>query len=304
MLVMDENWLIEAPELMGQFSSSPTNIFRHHLVDRQRFRIQNTDIGRRIAQSLGARLQQLDPTRLWTYAANNGNKFEGINSVVPVRGFNYLAISDIDRYRRDHPDQILLGSEEASTFGTRGVYANDTIRGYISDYDKNIPGHGSLAESWWKFYDAREWLAGAFAWTGFDYRGEPAPYTWPCINSHFGIMAVCGFPKNNFYYYKAWWSGRDVLHLYPHWNWRGREGKFVDVWCQSTCETVNFFLNGRPSARTMERNGHWNGRCVPTGTLKPAVENGGSWRNGWNDRRAGEVVLTPDRGPSGQTARM
>ena len=64
---------------------------------------------------------------------------------------------------------------------------------------------GEWAEEWWKFYGTREWLAGGFAWTGFDYRGEPTPYGWPSINSQFGIIDVCGFPKDLFFYYKAWW---------------------------------------------------------------------------------------------------
>ena len=63
-------------------------------------------------------------------------------------------------------------------------------------------------ETWWKFFAARPWLSGGFAWTGFDYRGEPTPYGWPCINSHFGILDTCGFPKDNFYYYQAWWTER------------------------------------------------------------------------------------------------
>jgi beta-galactosidase len=306
MLVMDENRLMgSSPELMGQFEKLILRDRNHPSVilwsiGNEEFRIQNTDIGNRIARSLGARVQQLDPTRQWTYAANNGNRFEGINSVVPVRGFNYLVISDIDRYHRDHPDQILLGSEEASTFCTRGIYANDTVHGYVSDYDRNIPGHGTLAESWWKFYDAREWLAGAFAWTGFDYRGEPAPYPWPCINSTFGIMDVCGFPKNNFYYYQAWWTDLDVLHIYPHWNWRGHEGKTVDVWCQSNCETVELFLNGKSlGTKTMERNGHleWQVRYEPGILEARGVKNGRILTT--KVQTTGEparVVLTPDRG--------
>ena len=68
-----------------------------------------------------------------TYAGNNGNTFEGINSVIPIRGFNYMNIADIDKYRKDHPEQILIGSEEASTLCTRGVYANDSTKGYVDD---------------------------------------------------------------------------------------------------------------------------------------------------------------------------
>jgi beta-galactosidase len=305
MLVMDENRLMgSSPELMEQFEKLVLRDRNHPSIiiwsiGNEEYRIHNTDIGRRIAQSLAARLKQLDPTRLWTYAANNGNKFEGINSVAPVRGFNYMNIADIDRYRADHPDQVLLGSEEASTLCTRGIYANDTVRGYVCDYDKNKPSWGALAEPWWKFFDQREWLAGAFVWTGFDYRGEPTPYSWPCINSHFGIMDVCGFPKNNFYYYQAWWSGRDVLHIYPHWNWRGQEGKPIEVWCQSNCDTVELFLNGTSlGAKRMEKNAHlaWQ---VP---YEPGILEARGVRNGRvltakveTTGDAARIVLTPDR---------
>jgi beta-galactosidase len=263
MLVLDENRLMgSSPELLGQFARLVQRDRNHPSVilwslGNEEWVIQNTDIGKRIALSLIQQLKKLDPTRLYTYAANNGNHFEGINSVLPIRGFNYMTITDIDKYRKDHPEQILLGSEEASTLCTRGIYANDTIRGFVSDYDVNAPGWGATAEKWWKFYAAREWLDGAFVWTGFDYRGEPTPYSWPCINSHFGIMDVCGFPKNNYYYYQAWWSGKDVLHLAPHWNWRGKEGQTIDVWCQSNCETVELFLNGKSlGKKTMEPNSH------------------------------------------------
>ncbi len=267
MLVLDENRLMgSSPEMMGQFERLVIRDRNHPSVvlwslGNEEWMIQDSDVGRRIAQSLIQRLNQLDPSRLYTYAANNGNTFNGINSVLPIRGFNYMTVSDIDKYRKDHPDQILLGSEEASTLCTRGIYANDTARGYVSEFDINAPGWGATAEKWWRFYAAREWLAGAFVWTGFDYRGEPTPYSWPCINSHFGIMDVCGFPKNNFFYYQAWWSDKDVLHVAPHWNWKGKEGQNINVWCESNCESVELFLNGRSlGKKTMEPNSHieWN----------------------------------------------
>jgi hypothetical protein len=172
-----------------------------------------------------------------------------------------MNIMDIDKYRKDHPDQILFGSEEASTLCTRGIFADDTTRGYMCDLDITATGWGATAEKWWTFYAAREWLAGAFVWTGFDYRGEPTPYSWPCINSHFGIMDVCGFPETNYFYYQSWWSDKDVLHLAPHWNWAGREGKTINVWCESNCDAVELFLNGKSlGMKSMDVNSHleWN----------------------------------------------
>jgi len=263
MLVMDENRLMGgAPELAGQFARLVLRDRNHPSViiwslGNEEDTIQGTPVGERIAGSLKRIQRELDPTRLCTYAGNNGNEYRGINSVVDVRGINYIILGDPDAYHRDHPDQPVWGSEEASTLSTRGIYANDKDKGYMSDYDLNAPRWGATAEKWWPFYAVRPWLAGAFVWTGFDYRGEPTPYRWPCINSHFGIMDTCGFPKNNYYYYQSWWTGKDVLHLAPHWNWKGKEGQPIDVWCQSNCDTVELFLNGRSLGRkTMTPNSH------------------------------------------------
>ncbi|HEX7577635.1 MAG TPA: DUF4982 domain-containing protein, partial [Verrucomicrobiae bacterium] len=170
--------------------------------------------------------------------------FRGINSVIEVRGWNYHYGPDMDRYHAAHPSQPNFGSEQASVVGTRGIYTNDRSHGYVAAYDVVWPGWTTTAESWWSFFAARPWLSGVFVWTGFDYRGEPTPYWWPCINSHFGILDTCGFPKDVFYYYKSWWTTNTVLHLLPHWNWPGREGQEILVQAFSNCKQVELFLNG------------------------------------------------------------
>jgi beta-galactosidase len=170
----------------------------------------------------------------------------------------------------------------------------------VSAYDVNAPTWASLAEAWWGHYAIRPWLAGGFVWTGFDYRGEPTPYEWPCINSHFGILDVCGFPKDNFYYYQAWWSNRPVLHLFPHWNWSGREGQEIDVWCHTNLERVELFLNGHSlGARDVPRNSHaaWKVSYAP-GALEAKGFRGD--RQVLVARRettgsATRIVLRPDR---------
>ena len=108
---------------------------------------------------------------------------------------------------------------------------------------------GKTAESWVQYFAARPWLAGAFVWTGFDYRGEPTPYSWPCISSHFGVLDTCGFPKDNAWYYKACWTDAPVLHILPHWNWPGREGQVIDVRCFTNLDEVELFLNGESLGR-------------------------------------------------------
>ncbi len=150
-----------------------------------------------------------------------------------------------------------MGTEVASTVSTRGIYANDKARGYVEAYDTQKPPWGATAEEWWSTYSARAFLAGGFVWTGFDYRGEPTPYEWPCINSHFGIMDTCGFPKDNFFYYQAWWGANPVLHLFPHWNWAGREGQEIEVWVHSNLDRVELLLDGKSlGVQNVVRNAH------------------------------------------------
>ncbi len=199
--------------------------------------------GPHVVTDMMARTHELDPTRLCTAAVNTAFQTH-FPEVLDVMGFNYN-LKEIDAYHAKHPKQPSVGSETASTVSTRGIYSTDKLRNWVSAYDLNHTEWSELAEEWWKFYAAREWLAGGFAWTGFDYRGEPTPYGWPSINSQFGIVDMCGFPKDNFYYYKAWWGTEPVLHLFPHWNWGGREGEPTAVWVHSNLDSVELFLNGK-----------------------------------------------------------
>jgi len=283
MLVMDENRLLNSsPEYISQFKTLILRDRNHPSVivwsiGNEEWGVQDKDVGVRIARTLLRIQEQLDPSRTCTFAANDGPAYDhAVNSVIPVRGFNYW-LGAVDKYHSEHPDQPLIGTETASTVSTRGEYANDTTRGYVSDYDVNAPPWGETAEQWWSFYDARKFLAGGFVWTGFDYRGEPTPYRWPDINSHFGIMDMCGFPKNNFYYYQSWWSDKDVLHIFPHWDWQGKEGQPVSVWCFSNCDSVELFLNGKSlGTKKMAKDSHleWTVAYEP-GTLEAK-----GWRNG------------------------
>ncbi len=282
MLVMDENrYMGDTKEYKSLFANLILRDRNHPSViiwslGNEEWEIQNNYTGKGIAETFMRIQKNLDPSRLCTYAANNGGTFKGINSIIPVRGFNYY-IGDIDKYRKEHPNQPILGSEQASTLCTRGIYINDTVKGYVNDYDLDEPGWGNTAEVWWNFFDARKWLAGGFVWTGFDYRGEPTPYRWPCISSQFGILDVCGFPKNNFYYYKSWWTNKNVLHIFPHWNWKGKEGQPINVWCFSNCDSVELFLNGKSlGTKKMEHDSHiqWKVNYVP-GTLLAR-----GWKNG------------------------
>jgi beta-galactosidase len=214
--------------------------------------IQWKKVGERIGRSIKTLIRELDPTRMVTAAMHDRSSAAGFMNVVDVHGWNYTRVGNIDAFRRANPTTPIIGSEESSVMTTRGVYADDPSKGYCAAYDIKTPKWGLTAESWWTYFAARPWLAGGFSWTGFDHRGEPIAYKWPNVISHFGVMDLCGFPKDTFYYYQAWWSDpreRTVLHLFPHWNWRGRESEAIDVRCFSNCDEVELLLNGRSHGR-------------------------------------------------------
>jgi beta-galactosidase len=198
--------------------------------------------GEHIATTMVRRCHELDPTRVVS-AAVNGDNEKGVSNAFDIIGFNY-GLNRPDGYHKEHPTRPLYGSETSSAISTRGVYSTDPLRNTINAYDGVVPW-GATPEEWWKFYGTREWEAGGFAWTGFDYRGEPTPYGWPSINSQFGIVDMCGFPKDYFYYYKAWWRTEPSLHLFPHWNFEGKEGETISVWVYSNVDEVELFVNGQ-----------------------------------------------------------
>ena len=218
-------------------------------IGNEEFEVEARADGGRVASAMQEFVKQLDPTRPVTCNADLGNVYTGIDGAVEVRGWSYHIGPAMDAYHKEHPLQPNVGSEQGSTVGTRGIYADDKERGYVSAYDDNAPEWAQTAETWISFFGPRPWLSGGFVWTGFDYRGEPTPYGWPCINSHFGIMDTCGFPKDNYWYYQSWWTDQPVLHLMPHWNWQGREGQEIDVRALTNCDEAELFLNGASLGR-------------------------------------------------------
>ncbi len=282
MIVMDESRLLGSDEENLRKWESQIRRDRNHAsvgiwsVANEEFSVQATPQGGNVARTMQALVKQLDPTRPVTYAAPEGDSFAGINGVIEVRGWNYHVGKsansygkDMDSYRAKHPDQPQVGTEQGSTVSTRGIYENDKARGYVSAYDVNAPSWANTAEDWWSVFAERPWLSGGFVWTGFDYRGEPTPYAWPCVNSHFGILDVCGFWKDIAWYYQSWWTTNTVLHLLPHWNWAGKEGQEIRVDAFSNCKSVELFLNGASLGKQdMKPNSHltWPVKYAP-GTL-------------------------------------
>ena len=235
--------------------------------------------GAAIAAAMVRRCHALDPTRVVS-AAVNGNNEQGVSDPLDIVGFNYNSKWP-DDFHRKHPTRPIFGSETSSAISTRGEYASDKARNTVNSYDGVVPW-GETPEQWWSVYGSREWLAGGFAWTGFDYRGEPTPYGWPSISSQFGIVDMCGFPKDYFHYYRAWWRPEPSLHLFPHWNWSGREGEEIAVWVYSNLDEVELLVNGRSlGSQKMPRFGHLAWKAV----YQPGVIEA-------RGRRGGRVVLT------------
>jgi beta-galactosidase len=238
-------------------------------VGNEEWNIEGNSTGERITNVMQGFAKSIDPTRPVTVGISSGFK-SGISSVVEIMGYNYLGNGDIDAHRNEFKQQPGMGTEEGSTFATRGVYFSDDAKHYQSAYDKKPrPSFYSIEEGW-KFYVKRPYLAGMFIWTGFDYRGEPTPYGWPSVTSYFGMMDVCGFPKDNVFYLKSWWGKEPVLHVLPHWNWAGKEGKEIDVWVYSNCDEVELFLNKKSlGKKKMEHLGHLEWKVNYTaGTLE------------------------------------
>ena len=232
MLVMDENRLLGSDQQNLSKLEIQVRRDRNHpsvviwSLANEEFAVQATPQAASVARTMQALVKHLDPTRPVTYAAPQGDTFAGINSVIEVRGWNYHVGGDMDKYHAEHPNQPNVGTETASYVGTRGIYEDDKARGYVKAYMSHTTDPKS--PTWWSYYAERPWLSGGFAWTGFDYRGEPTPYSWPCVNSHFGILDTCGFPKDDFYYYKSWWTSEPVLHSCR--TGTGRERKARRFW--------------------------------------------------------------------------
>ncbi|MES2410674.1 MAG: beta-galactosidase GalA [Bacteroidota bacterium] len=304
MLVMDEQRLLNSsPEYTDQFERiirrdrNHPSIFLWSIGNEEQ-NIQGNVYGKRIAQSLLAIQKELDPSRTSTYAADMANDFKGVNEVIPIRGFNYRQFAVAD-YHLDHPNQPLLGTEMGSTVTTRGIYEKDEIRAYVPDQDITAPWWASKAEDWWKLAAENKYWLGGFVWTGFDYRGEPTPYKWPNISSHFGIMDTCGFPKNIYYYYQSWWTNEDVLHISPHWNWPDKIGKSIDVWVNTNADNVELFLNGKSlGKKQMPRNSHLQWQVIyEPGTLEAIAYKKGKKiiTKVETTGQASKVVVSPDK---------
>ena len=254
----------------------------------------DTERGFLILTEMKAVTAKHDGSRLVCMAENGGRNMGKFGyAALDVQGYNY-ADPAADAFHKANPKIPVMGTEQVSAVATRGIYQMDPAHGYVGSYDPYTTSGRASCEGWWSFCNARPWLAGGFIWTGFDYRGEPSPYGWPNISSQYGIIDMCGFPKDSFFYFQSWWREMPVLHVFPHWNWPGLEGKEIAVWVYSNLDRVELFLNGQSlGAKDMKKDSHlaWNVKYTP-GTIEA---------RGFKD---GKQVLTAKRETAGPAAKL
>ena len=238
--------------------------------------MENTIQGTRIAAAMREYTRLLDPTRHSTIAnAGGGEMIKGLDVV----GYNYIAQNNVENRRMEHPEWKIVGTEETTGCGTRGVYFNEPEKpGHMPAINRgNQPGVENVIERGWQFYNNHPWAAGVFFWTGFDYRGEPNPLKFPAHDSEFGILDYCGFWKDEAWYLKAWWTEEPTLHVFPHWNLQGHEGEEVELWAYSNCDEVELSVNGRKLGRQkMPADGHlkWKAVYQPGKVVAVGYKNG------------------------------
>jgi len=235
---------------------------------------QSIEGGHEVLRLLIETFHREDPTRPVT-TGNDHIAADGRSAKLPflemldIVGYNY-----VDRWherrelyysldRQAHPDWKMVGTESASNGGIRGLYrlGPDTSK-VMAAYNSRM----IRAEQLWKFEAMNEYIIGDFMWTGIDYLGEAR---WPSKNASSGVIDMCGFPKDGFYFYQSQWTEDPMVHIFPHWNWAGREGQVFPVLVYTNCDTVELFLNGKSyGAKSYEfpRQGNserWNRYAEP-----------------------------------------
>lgn len=308
MLVMNE---IRSPGATGELLADAERLIRRDrnhpsvilwCLGNEEMGMQGTKTGINILKRLQHLVHTMDPDRLATYAMNcdwidvcdihekNGFRLD-------VFGANYRCDQKSENYDRFHdryPDWPLVGTETMGSGSTRGLYEPDqselpvTIgkrwldypagwtngpitRPFASAYGNWSTWWGYSVEETWQDCVKRPFLAGTFLWTGYDYRGETAPYEWPAVITRFGVLDYCGFYKATAHYLRAWWKPESPhIFMMPHWSWDGHEGEVILVWCYANTASVELFLNGRSlGRRDMPVNGRleWDVPYAP-GELK------------------------------------
>ena len=267
--------------------------------------------GGAMAQRLADICHREDPTRLTTSGCNKIGPASqnGFLKALDVVGINYFT-GNYQSLR----GRLLVASETASALSSRGEYGltlkpegqvdiATRVGHQVASYDLDRPFWGCTAGDSLLALKNAPWVAGEFVWTGFDYLGEPTPYGWPSRSSYFGIIDLAGFPKDRYYLYQSQWCDKPVIHLLPHWNWKGFEGREIPVWCFTNAESVELFLNGRSMGSKDFKDGkglhlEWKVPYEP-GLLKAVGKKAGQTIID-EVRTAGEparLIVRPDRKP-------
>ncbi len=249
---------------------------------------QWTDGGYKVAAWLQSICKRLDPTRPVTCGMDQFDAVvdNGFAAQFDIAGFNYKPTRYDTAYAK-LPQNLILGSETASTVSSRGIYHFPVEQGASKLHPDNQSSSYDVEHCYWSnipdidfmMDDDREWVIGQFVWTGFDYLGEPSPYdtdAWPNHSSVFGIIDLASIPKDRYWLYRSVWNREEpTLHLLPHWNWEGREGEVTPVWVYTSYPEAELFVNGRSQGR--------RAKCDSTAMHR--------YRLMWNDVRyeAGEV---------------
>lgn len=216
-------------------------------VGNEEWAVEHGEKGVEIARRMSEAVHGMDRTRPSTYGNAGG---PDLVKGVDVFGYNYIVQNPVEEYHRLYPEKCVVGTEETSGAGTRGVYRTVPEKGWMVPLNRiDTLGRVNVIEYGWKFYKARPWGLGLFYWTGFDYRGEPNPMKWPATGSQFGIFDYCGFPKDEAFYLKAAWKDEPSVHIC------GPYGG--EVWVYSNCDEVRLYESGKSlGRRKMPHDGH------------------------------------------------
>lgn len=260
----------------------------------------------------------LDPTRKVTVGMNIPVPAiqNGFAQVVDIPGFNYN-VHDYAKAIDELPQGFILSSETCSTVSSRGVYKfpvkeydhKEYEDGQCSSYDLEYCPWSNVPEVDFRAQDSLSYTLGQFVWTGFDYLGEPTPYDtyWPSRSSYFGICDLAGLPKDRYYLYRSVWNkGSHTLHLLPHWNWQGMEGKEIPVYCYTDYDEAELFVNGKSQGRIHKDSKslldtyrlRWNHVVYEPGELKVVAYKDGKPVGEETVHTAGapaKILLEPDK---------
>ena len=240
-------------------------------------------------------IRRLDNTRPITAGCNEPDPKNHLfkSGALDIIGFNYHHqwVKDVPQ---NFPGKPFIFSESVSALQTRGFYMMPSDSVYkapiewwlpyqdpsfqCSAYDNMHASWSSTHEETWDVVKHNDFVGGQFIWTGFDYIGEPTPYGFPARSSYFGIVDLAGFPKDSYYMYQSEWTDKQVLHLFPHWNWL--DGQDIDLWCYyNNADEVELYINGRSQGVKSKKNAReyhlmWRVKFEPGEVKAVARKNG------------------------------